>query len=103
MSGAVFLCSVGRTPLVPAGRPRPAALCSASPERSPNCTSCLELPRVSSLVRKLIALLCLACAAVAQAPRIGDINYYGLRKVTAEKIQAATGLRSEEHTSELQS
>jgi len=44
-------------------------------------------------VRKLIALLCLACAAVAQAPRIGDINYYGLRKVTAEKIQAATGLK----------
>ena len=44
-------------------------------------------------MRKLIALLCLACAAVAQAPRIGDINYYGLRKVTAEKIQAATGLK----------
>ena len=36
--------------------------------------------------------MCLACAAAAQAPRIGDINYYGLRKVTAEKIQAVTGL-----------
>jgi hypothetical protein len=35
----------------------------------------------------------LACAAAAQAPRIGDINYYGLRKVTAEKIQSVTGLR----------
>ena len=38
-------------------------------------------------------MLGLACAAAAQAPRIGDINYYGLRKVTAEKIQAVTGLR----------
>ncbi len=44
-------------------------------------------------MRKLIALLGLACAAAAQAPRIGDINYYGLRKVTAEKIQSVTGLR----------
>jgi len=62
-------------------------------ERRPNCTCWLELPRVSSFMRKLIALLCLACAAAAQAPRISDINYYGLRKVTAEKIQAVTGLR----------
>ena len=30
---------------------------------------------------------------MAQAPRIGDIDYYGLRKVTAEKIQSVTGLR----------
>ena len=52
-----------------------------------------NLPRVSSLVRKLIALLGLACAAAAQTPRISDINYYGLRKVTAEKIQSVTGLR----------
>ncbi|MGD0667072.1 MAG: hypothetical protein ABSB23_05915 [Bryobacteraceae bacterium] len=42
---------------------------------------------------KVIALLGLACAAAAQAPQIADINYYGLRKVTAEKIQAVTGLR----------
>ncbi|MGB7762096.1 MAG: hypothetical protein WBL61_19850, partial [Bryobacteraceae bacterium] len=47
----------------------------------------------SLLLTKLSVLLCLACAAAAQAPRIGDINYYGLRKVTAEKIQAVTGLR----------
>jgi len=44
-------------------------------------------------VTKVIALLGLACAAAAQAPQIADINYYGLRKVTAEKIQAVTGLR----------
>jgi stage V sporulation protein SpoVS len=44
-------------------------------------------------MRELTALLCLACAAAAQAPRINDINYYGLHKVTAEKIQAVTGLR----------
>ena len=38
-------------------------------------------------------MLGLACAAAAQAPRISDINYYGLHKVSAEKIQAVTGLR----------
>jgi hypothetical protein len=43
-------------------------------------------------MRELIALLSLACAAAAQAPRIHDINYYGLHKVTAEKIQSVTGL-----------
>lgn len=66
---------------------------ASRPKRSLNCTGRIALPRVSSLVRKLIALLGLACAAAAQAPRISDINYYGLRKVTAEKIQAVTGLR----------
>ncbi len=44
-------------------------------------------------MRKPIALLGLACAAAAQAPRISDIDYYGLHKVTAEKIQTVTGLR----------
>jgi len=66
---------------------------SSSPKRPLNCLAQLELPRVPSLVRELIALLSLACAAAAQAPRISDINYYGLHKVTAEKIQAVTGLK----------
>ena len=50
------------------------------------------LPRLSSFLRKLIVLSGLACAALAQAPRISDINYYGLHKITAQKIQAVTGL-----------
>jgi len=117
-----FFGASGADPLVRAGRPRPAArpknqglaslrdrpargpaadegvrptACASNrtPERSPNCTCRPELPRVLTVVRIPIALLCLACAAAAQAPRISDINYYGLRKVTAEKIQAVTGLR----------
>jgi len=51
------------------------------------------LPHALSLLRDPTVFLCLACAAAAQAPKIGDINYYGLHKVTAEKIQSITGLR----------
>jgi hypothetical protein len=34
----------------------------------------------------------LVCAAAAQAPQIGDINFYGLRKITAEQILSAVHL-----------
>ena len=33
-------------------------------------------------------------AAGAQTPRVGDINFYGLRKVTAERILSALELKS---------
>lgn len=41
--------------------------------------------------RTLTAAL-FVCAATAQLPRVGDINFYGLRKVTAEQILAAARL-----------
>ena len=34
------------------------------------------------------------CSAAAQAPKIGDINFYGLRKLTPEKILSTLGLKS---------
>jgi len=67
------------------------------PNGTPIALPPTELPRPSFFLRKLGPLLCLACAAAAQAPRIGDINYYGLRKVSAEKIQAVTGLSTGGH------
>jgi hypothetical protein len=45
-------------------------------------------------VKFIPAVAFLACGAWAQAPRIGDINTYGLRKVSAEKVMAAAGLAS---------
>jgi hypothetical protein len=43
-------------------------------------------------VKRIPAVALLACGAWAQAPRIGDVNVYGLRKVPAEKVVAAAGL-----------
>jgi len=43
-------------------------------------------------MRLFLALLALAAAAPAQIPHIGDINFYGLRKVTAQKILSGAGL-----------
>ena len=34
----------------------------------------------------------MVCGAWAQAPRVGDINLYGLRKVSGDKVLAAAGL-----------
>ena len=34
------------------------------------------------------------CSAAAQAPKIGDINFYGLRKLAPEKILSTLGLKS---------
>ena len=45
-----------------------------------------------ALVKRILAVTLLACGAWGQAPRIGDINVYGLRKVSAEKVVAAAGL-----------
>ena len=41
---------------------------------------------------RILAIVLVACGAWAQAPQIGDINLYGLRKVSAEKVLAAAGL-----------
>ena len=43
-------------------------------------------------VMRMVAAALLVCGAWAQAPQIGDINLYGLRKVSAEKVLAAAGL-----------
>ena len=54
-----------------------------------------HLPAVARqiVMREFLALLALATLSRAQMPHIGDINFYGLHKVTAEKILSATGLR----------
>ena len=44
-------------------------------------------------MRQFLALLAFATLSQAQMPHIGDINFYGLHKVTAEKILSATGLK----------
>jgi hypothetical protein len=56
--------------------------------------------RLSNVTRILTGLLfvcastaaALMCASAAQLPRVGDINFYGLRKMTAEQILAAAHL-----------
>jgi HEAT repeats len=44
--------------------------------------------------RVLAGLLCLTAAVSAQLPVVGDINFYGLRTVTPERILAALHLQS---------
>ena len=43
---------------------------------------------------KRLVLLAISVSAAAQAPLIGDINFYGLRKVAADKILSALGVKS---------
>jgi hypothetical protein len=45
-------------------------------------------------MRHFLALLAFAAVAGAQTPRVGDINLYGLHKVSAEKILSVTGLKA---------
>lgn len=49
------------------------------------------MPRLSNVARILTALL-FVCAATAQLPRVGNINFYGLRKLRADQILAAARL-----------
>jgi hypothetical protein len=44
-------------------------------------------------MRYFLALLAIAAAAPAQIPHVGDINFYGLHKVTPDKILSVTGIR----------
>src|ERR1700722_2982645 len=43
-------------------------------------------PRRSTFVRLLYIYICTAALAAAQAPRIGDIEFYGLHKVSEQKL-----------------
>jgi hypothetical protein len=44
------------------------------------------------VIRPLIILPLAALCAAAQAPKVGDINFYGLHHLTAEKLLKAVGL-----------
>jgi hypothetical protein len=44
------------------------------------------------VIQRFFLLVLAAACAAAQAPKIGDINSYGLRKLTAEKLFKAAGL-----------
>jgi hypothetical protein len=46
------------------------------------------------VIRWLVILAAAVCPAAAQTPKIGDINFYGLRKLAAEKILSALELKS---------
>jgi hypothetical protein len=43
-----------------------------------------------------MVLAAAVCPAAAQAPKIGHVNFYGLRKLAAEKILSALELKSTE-------
>src|SRR5687768_17376391 len=51
------------------------------------------LVRLSNLTRNLL-IVAVVCSAWAQPPLVSDINFYGLRKVTGEKILTATKMRT---------
>src|SRR5205085_638119 len=53
----------------------------------------LPAARLSSVIRAMIALALTAAAAGAQAPKVGDINFYGLHKVTPQKLLAKIDIR----------
>jgi hypothetical protein len=44
-------------------------------------------------VKPLLVSVLLVCAAAAQIPRVGDINIYGLHKLTADRVLSAAGVR----------
>jgi hypothetical protein len=46
------------------------------------------------VIRWLVILAVAVCPAAAQAPKIGDINFYGLRKLSPDKILSALELKS---------
>ena len=46
------------------------------------------------MTRWLVILAAVVCPAAAQPPKIGDINFYGLRKLAPEKILSALDLKS---------
>ena len=46
------------------------------------------------MIRPLAFLLLIAWGAAAQPPKTGDINFYGLRKLTSDKVLGTIGLKS---------
>jgi hypothetical protein len=49
--------------------------------------------RLSGVTRLLAVTACVVCLGQAQAPKIGEINYYGLHKVTPDKVLSALSIR----------
>src|SRR5689334_15244508 len=49
--------------------------------------------RLMTVTRALLILAILTSPAAAQAPKIGEINFYGLRKLTPEKVLAALAIK----------
>jgi hypothetical protein len=45
-------------------------------------------------VKRIIVLLAAAWAAAGQAPRVGDVNLYGLHKVSPQQILDAAGIKT---------
>src|SRR5665811_1289749 len=52
------------------------------------------MARLSSVIRGLVILAVAVCSAAAQAPKTGDINFYGLRKLAPDKILRTLELKS---------
>ncbi len=46
-------------------------------------------------MRRILALPLLVYSAAAQMPHVGDVNYYGLHKLTPAAIEAATGIQAD--------
>lgn len=46
------------------------------------------------MIRWLVILAAAACPAAAQIPKVGDINFYGLRKLTPDRILSALDVKS---------
>jgi len=53
-----------------------------------------RLARLNPVIRFLVSAFLAAAAAGAQAPRIGEINYYGLRKVSSDRILSTLGIHA---------
>ncbi len=56
----------------------------------PNC----ETAHLINVIRVFCIWAILTSSCFAQAPRIGDINFYGLRKLTPEKVLSALAIKS---------
>jgi len=53
-----------------------------------------QIVRLANVSRVLPVLLFLACQGFTQPPKIGEINFYGLRKLPPDSILAALGIKS---------
>src|SRR5436305_1021065 len=49
--------------------------------------------RLTTVTRVLWILAILTLPTAAQAPKIGEINFYGLRKLTPDKVLAALAIK----------
>ena len=52
-----------------------------------------NLPCVTLIVTRLLVLSAFSWALCAQSPRVGDVNFYGLRHIPAEKILSTLQLK----------